>query len=64
MLNAKLNRCKAELTVIHAELDAILNQQNIDSEAAREAVRRMMVAADRLKTVTRVLLAAPSTETH
>ena len=61
MLLAELDRCKAQLIAVQAELKKLLSTKSVDAVAAGDAAKRMAAAVTHLEAVTRALLTGQST---
>ncbi|WP_092236319.1 hypothetical protein [Bradyrhizobium sp. Gha] len=61
MLLTELDRCKAQLVAVQAELNELLIAKSVDAVAARDAAKRMAAAVIRFEAVTRALLSGQRT---
>ncbi|MGY4237264.1 hypothetical protein ACVIIW_006211 [Bradyrhizobium sp. USDA 4449] len=61
MLLAELNRCKAQLEAVQAELKELVSAKSVDAVAVGDAAKRMAAAVAHLEAVTRALLSSRPT---
>ncbi|WOH59945.1 hypothetical protein [Bradyrhizobium sp. BWC-3-1] len=64
MLNAELDRCKAELRDLNAKMSSISCTQPVDMTAVEDVARRIRQIAERVEVLTRTILHGPQAGTQ
>jgi hypothetical protein len=62
MLNVELDRCKARLRDLHAELDSALGATPTDPVALRDLTKQLIEITSHLEATTRAILTGPPSQ--